>query len=198
MPNFATFSPNFGISPKITKISLQITKIQVKKCIVYRLNFIFLTWGISDFASLRGSGGTFWGCGGEFRGEFWWLASEIQLEKCIVYRMGVSDFAPQRGSGGEFRGCGGEKVAKFRRRSLKNRAGWKLGNFHQNRIRWIRWKKWRISVIWREILAIFGEIPNFGDFGGNPGVWFLVLPTNYVYTTFFISFAFQFDLAMSL
>ena len=30
---------------------------------------------------------------------------------------------------------------------------------------------------------IFGEIPNFGDFGGNPGVWFLVLPTNYVYTT---------------
>ena len=29
----------------------------------------------------------------------------------------------------------------------------------------------------------FGEIPNFGDFGGNPGVWFLVLPTNYIYTT---------------
>ena len=31
---------------------------------------------------------------------------------------------------------------------------------------------------------IFGEILGFGDFGGNPGVWFLVLPTNYVYTTY--------------
>ena len=30
---------------------------------------------------------------------------------------------------------------------------------------------------------IFGEILGFGDFGGNPGVWFLVLPTNFVYTT---------------
>ena len=38
-------------------------------------------------------------------------------------------------------------------------------------------------MIWREILVNFGEILGFGDFGGNPGVWFLVLPTNYVYTT---------------